>query len=30
MLEVWGREVARAVPAPPVFDLEEVPSAVGL
>jgi asparagine synthase (glutamine-hydrolysing) len=33
MLEVWGREVARAVPAlpaPPVFDPEEVPSAVGL
>ena len=30
MLEVWGREVARSVPALPVFDLEEVPSAVGL
>ncbi|MFL6233809.1 MAG: asparagine synthase (glutamine-hydrolyzing) [Thermoanaerobaculia bacterium] len=30
MLEVWGREVARAAAAPLPSDLEEVPSAVGI
>ena len=30
MLEVWGREVARAAAAPVTSDLVEVPHAVGI